>query len=115
MTRIDWQRIEFPEDDANPRITWSLSEFVAWLRNWDIEIIDCCTYEATNFKRKRSTYAANKDAVRDLAIKWQDYDAYCGDEFGGMSYSEYADWGSLFETLGRRFGLLTEFRENAIC
>lgn len=115
MTRINWQHIEFPENDANPRITWILSEFVAWLRNWDVEIIDTCTYEASNFKRRPSTYAANKDAVRDLAIKWQNYMTDRADEGECFSYSEFADWVSLFETLGRRFGLLTEFRENAIC
>lgn len=32
-----------------------------------------------------------------------------------MSYGELAIWQEHFERLGRRYGLLREFRENAIC
>jgi hypothetical protein len=32
-----------------------------------------------------------------------------------MSWGELADWQEHFEKLGRRYGLLQEFRENSIC
>ena len=57
-----------------------------------------------------STYQEMKEKVRNEAIDWQ-YD------FPNHSYSwgEVADWAAYFERLGRRYGLLTEFRENGIC
>jgi hypothetical protein len=32
-----------------------------------------------------------------------------------MSWGELAYWQEYFEKLGKRYGLLTEFRENCIC
>lgn len=32
-----------------------------------------------------------------------------------QSYAEVAEMGAKFEKLGRRYGLLREFRENGIC
>ena len=32
-----------------------------------------------------------------------------------LSWAEYAEIGNRFERLGRRYGLIREFRENAIC
>lgn len=57
-----------------------------------------------------SKYQEMKEKVRNEAIDWQ-YD------FPNHSYSwgEIADWADHFERLGRRYGLLTEFRENGIC
>ena len=56
------------------------------------------------------TYAERKAEVRAEAIEWQA-------DFGNHDYSwgEVADWTNYFETMGRRYGLLTEFRENGIC
>lgn len=54
-------------------------------------------------------YAINKQRARDKAIMWQSM-------FGENSYS----WGELFTfsdyftKLGKRYGLLREFRENGI-
>lgn len=54
-------------------------------------------------------YQQRKEEARQEAINWQH-------EFNqhNYSYSELADWGDYFTKLGRRFGLLKEFRENAI-
>lgn len=56
------------------------------------------------------TYAEKKAEVRERAIEWQ----Y---EFADrtMSWGEFAEETAEFERLGRRYGLLTEFRENGIC
>ena len=58
----------------------------------------------------RKTYKERQAEVRDEAIAWQN-------DFANHNYSwdELAYWSDHFETLGRRYGLLKEFRENAIC
>jgi hypothetical protein len=57
-----------------------------------------------------STYQDKKEAARDEAIEWQIYATE-----NDMSYGELFWWQNHFEKLGRRYGLLREFRENAIC
>ena len=57
-----------------------------------------------------STYQEMKEKARNEAIDWQ-YNA--ANE--NYSYGELAAWYAHFERLGRRYGLLTEFRENGIC
>ena len=59
--------------------------------------------------KKRKTYEQRKEEARQEAIDWQ-YEA--GER--SMSYGELAEAGEYFEKLGRRYGLLREFRENAI-
>ena len=56
-----------------------------------------------------SKYQAAKDKARNEAIDWQ---ASCGEH--DYSYGEFAEWQEHFEKLGRRYGLLEEFRENGI-
>lgn len=58
----------------------------------------------------KKTYQQLKQAAREAAIDWQDWQAE-----QNLSYGELADWQEHFEKLGRRYGLLKEFRENAIC
>lgn len=58
---------------------------------------------------KRTYYNRLKAAARTEAIEWQFAD---GDE--SMSYRELAEIGEHFYTLGKRYGLLKEFRENGI-
>lgn len=55
------------------------------------------------------TYQIKKENVRQLAIDWQ---LECGER--NTSYSELEYMTGYFERLGRRFGLIREFRENAI-
>ena len=58
----------------------------------------------------RNSYNRLKEAARQAAIEWQltfgDYP---------MSWSELAEACERFYTLGKRYGLLKEFRENGIC
>ena len=56
------------------------------------------------------TYAERKEEARQAATEWQL-------TFGNhnYSYSELAEFTARFERVGRRFGLLREFRENGIC
>ena len=57
-----------------------------------------------------SRYAEMKNRIRNEAIDFQlDVDNHC------YSYGELAAFGSYFEEMGKRYGLLREFRENGIC
>lgn len=58
----------------------------------------------------KNNYQVAKENARQKAIDWQ----Y---EFSetSMSWGELAYWQEYFEKIGRRYGLLTEFRENCIC
>lgn len=56
-----------------------------------------------------SKYQQQKARAREIAIDWQ-YESSEKD----LSYGELAEAGNYFYKLGRRFGLLKEFRENAI-
>lgn len=56
------------------------------------------------------TYADYKAETRDRAIQWQYEFAERTISWGELA-EETAEW----ERLGRRYGLLTEFRENGIC
>ena len=56
-----------------------------------------------------SNYAERRENVRETAIDFQAADC------GGLYMSDYGlicDW---FTKMGKRYGLLREFRENAIC
>ena len=55
-------------------------------------------------------YQKRKEKVRNEAIDWQN--DFCNQTY---SWGELAEWGNYFENLGKRYGLLEEFRENGIC
>lgn len=57
------------------------------------------------------TYQDRKENLRNKAIEWSNTQG----EYGAWSYGELADIQTFFENNGRRYGLLNEFRENAIC
>ena len=61
-------------------------------------------------KNAKTTYASNKAVARQEAIDWQN--DFCNHNY---SYGELAEFGYYFEKLGKRYGLLKEFRENGIC
>lgn len=56
-----------------------------------------------------SNYQRMKERARQIAIAWQHEDAQYPYSWEGASIVC-----NYFETLGRRFGLLREFRENGI-
>lgn len=55
------------------------------------------------------TYTEAKARTRKLAIDWQHEESQ-----RNMSYGEISEAGERFNKLGKRFGLLGEFRENGI-
>ena len=59
--------------------------------------------------KRPKTYDEGKASARDEAISYQHVLSYYS-----PSLSELAKWGNHFEKIGRRYGLLSEFRENGI-
>ncbi|WP_182431681.1 hypothetical protein [Clostridium sp. AF32-12BH] len=57
-----------------------------------------------------SNYQKRKKEVQNEAIEWQQ-------DFGNQdySYSDLVYYGNYFAKLGRRYGLLKEFKANGIC
>ena len=55
------------------------------------------------------TYKEKKEYVMQKAIDWQRSFDYCI-----WRYGEIAEFQAKFQRLGKRFGLLKEFRENGI-
>ena len=58
------------------------------------------------------TYTEKKECLRNIAI---DFQCANSEANGGLSYGEIADISSWFEKNGKRYGLIKEFHENAIC
>ena len=57
-----------------------------------------------------NTYQERKEKARQKAIDWQDLFRETS-----MSWGELAYWQDYFERLGKRYGLLAEFRNEGIC
>lgn len=70
---------------------------------------DCEIHTIINFKIDAGTYRERQKAARELAI------AFLNEERPGLSLGELACIQDFFERTGRRYGLLKEFKENAIC
>lgn len=61
-------------------------------------------------KTTKTTYEMKKEMARQEAIDWQN--SLFGD---GRNYEDMQEAAEYFEKLGKRYGLLKEFRENGIC
>lgn len=70
--------------------------------------VGCVDY-AAELKIHGRTYAERKASAEELAVE------YSNNTAPGLSWGEMAEIEEFFERIGRRYGLLTEFRENAIC
>ena len=97
-------------DGSNPYIAWKVETDWRMIRKYEVEqsgALGFTVYGKRNFK---PTYQNCKALLRDTAIEWQS-------NFGRCAYSwgELAKWQDFFETYGKRYGLLREFRENGIC
>lgn len=96
-------------DYSNPYVTKTNKEFFRMVCKYDLEQISEMSFCVCS-ERHLKTYAERKNALRDFAIMWQRM-------FSEMTYywSDIAEWSNFFEEYGKRYGLLTEFRENGIC
>lgn len=109
-----WRHLEF-DNCSNPYISMNDDNFMRWAFNWDLELVQLgpvpC-YRVHEVTKPARTYWQCKAVVEQLAIDWQ-YNV--GNSGYQLSYDEFAEWADFFEDYGRRYGLLREFRENAIC
>ena len=62
-----------------------------------------------DFSVKGKNYRERQSSVQTIAMDFQTAD------IGGLFMSDYARIGEWFSTQGKRYGLLKEFRENAVC
>ena len=62
-----------------------------------------------DFSVKGKNYRERQSSVETTARDFQAAD------IGGLFMSDYARIGEWFTTQGKRYGLLKEFRENAVC
>ena len=97
------------KNGSNPYICKNEVEFLSWFKKYDIEMT-CPGFYVVNDLRKKSTYIDMKKATESLVIEYSYTFGDCS-----LSYGELADIQEIFETLGKRYGLLREFHENAIC
>lgn len=62
-------------------------------------------------RAKGKTYKERKEYIQELAIEYSNSMS----EIYPISWGQLADIQEFFERYGKRYGLLREFRENAIC
>ena len=58
-------------------------------------------------------YTEKKNKARELAIYWQN-NLSCHNRPVNKSWGYYIKWTLLFEHIGRKYGLIREFKENGI-
>lgn len=116
-------------DGSNPYVRFNMeertfrNELRKWKRNYNIvsanwndtiltiSVTQKSAKELHEMQKARQEYYNRmKRRARNTAIYWQEK---FRDQ--SMSYEELAEAQSHFEKLGKRYGLLAEFRENGIC
>ena len=92
----------YGEEHANLYFDWS--SFYSDTFSPECEIIQLIEF-ATHGKN----YRERKNSLEEIAIEFS-HNAVCG-----LSYGEIYHIQNFFETMGKRYGLLREFKENCIC
>lgn len=92
-------------DEYNAYLFNDFNEFTAALIECDNVNLEC----AIELNEVSGTYNEKKAAIESKAIE------YSNNQAGGLSMGELSDIQNYFETYGKRYGLLSDFRENAIC
>ena len=88
-----------------------------FFKDWHIDAFRECTAKfgkvltVIDFAVHGKNYAERKEDVRNKAL---DYQNLCT-EGVRLTWEEVAAFEEYFTKQGKRYGLLTEFRENAIC
>lgn len=103
------------DDGSNPYGVYDnrQDEFFRMIITWQPEMIDNNTFQChkpTDAYYKPQDYWFKKDMLRTFAIEYQRCFANIS-----SSWNDCAWYSNFFETYGRKYGLLTEFRENGIC
>ena len=96
-------------DGCNNYIAKTQDELRRMLFKYEYEQTGERNFHIIGRAKKPTTYAEKQNAFRDIAIKWQnDFYKWC------YTWQDVAEYGEFFETYGKRYGLLKEFRENGI-
>lgn len=70
---------------------------------------ECEIIQLIEFAILRKNYMERKNSLEEIAIE------FSHNEVCGLSYGEIYHIQNFFETMGKRYELLREFRENCIC
>ena len=70
---------------------------------------ECEIIQLIEFATHGRNYIERKNSLEEIAIEFS-HNVVCG-----LSYDEIYHIQNFFEIMGKRYGLLREFRENAIC
>lgn len=103
----------FYKHGENPYITTSNKELFRMICKYYVEQFDNNAFVTCGLREwngNRKSREGKKEVLRAFAIDWQNYF-----DNNAITYAELANWQDFFNELGKRYGLLTEFRENGIC
>ena len=100
-------------DGSNPYILTNESLLFKWFYNYVLELTkidEGAIFVTATETTSRKTYQQAKEAARLFAIDTQNIISE-----SNFSYGEIDDISDTLHALGRRFGLVREFKENCIC
>ena len=102
-------------DDTPPLIARSYKQLFKIINKYYISEYsmfgdNCYMIEGLRQKRHDNRFKECRENIRDFAIEWQR-----SWQNANYSYYEVSVWEGFFNHYGKRYGLLTEFRENCIC
>lgn len=69
----------------------------------------CKEVTLISFVTHGKSYSERKESVRSIAVDWSNTDTY------PLSWAEEHRVTEWFDRMGKRYGLLEEFRENGLC
>lgn len=107
---INFAKIKICEDGHTESVVFEGDhiDMVERVRAWKAVFLFVLPFRITG-----KTYAERQESLRNLAIDFQS--ANDGDTDFQLSMGEIGVVEEYFERMGRRYGLLREFRENCIC
>ena len=105
-----WNMFTF-SDGSNPYITKTNKAFWDMICKYNIDQVAEHGFNAfSTLPAFKHCYRDCKYILRDFAVMWQqNFDRF------DYSYGDLSEWQDFFTEYGRKYGLLTEFRENCIC
>ena len=94
---------------GNPYITFTADAFEKMIHKYNLDMINENTIQVYDANINKRTYSGKKENIRQFAQMFQRWAAGAV-----LSWADVAAWGAFFEHVGRKYGLLTEFKEEGI-
>lgn len=98
------------KDGSNPYIVKTPGTLWKMVKKYNLETIGENSYLVVSERPKKASYTETKAILKEFAIEWSLF----FNEYQ-YSYEELAFYSDFFTTYGKKYGLLREFKENAIC